>query len=294
MRRPYKYAFMLILAFTLALTCCSCQKIEPPPATEPPTTQPPTTVPPTTLPPSTAPTEPPETEPPEPQMLTRFGEYYEMNNDIVGWIQVPNTIIDYPVTQYTDNEYYLTHDFLKEESKDGNPFLAVEADILTANRSMSLFGHHRKNGLMFEPLVNYKKLSYYKSWPVFHFDTLYEESAYVIFSVFYMAGNRTDKQFYYYPVAEFVDDDAFMEHVTQLQKRSIFTTGIDVEADDRIVILTCCTYETDDLRIAVAGRKLRESETVDGFDTSIAELNRNTLYPQKWYDAFGGSPPKDD
>ena len=59
---------------------------------------------------------------PEPEMLSKFNELYELNSDIVGWLQIPDTTIDYAVLQTTDNDFYLHHNFLKEQNNAGALF----------------------------------------------------------------------------------------------------------------------------------------------------------------------------
>lgn len=232
---------------------------------------------------------PPEEEP-EPVMLDKFFEYVSLNDEIIGWLNMPGTEINYPVVYSGDNEFYLTHDYLKNPDKNGAIFMTPEGNILTANQSISLFGHDRKNGKMLAPMQQYKELYFYKLWPTFQFDTLYEEGTYKIFSVFFMAGDSKDSLFYYYPVSSFSSDERYQHHLDQLTSRSIYDLPVDVTVDDRIVIVSCCTYETDDLRIGVAGRLLREGETAE-VDVYAAKAAENPLYPQKWYDKFGGTPP---
>jgi len=243
----------------------------------------------------TEPESEPESEPGEQSelvMMERFADLYEQNNDLVGWIRVPNTKIDYPVVYCADNAYYLNYDFNKKPSKSGVPFLDKDADLLVKNQSLSIYGHYI-NGVMFTDLHKYKKLDFYQNSPLFEFDSLYEEGTYKIFSVFYMAGNRSDGFFYYYPFSHFKDNDAFMKHVRQLTVRSIFTIPVDVRPDDQLVLLTCCTYETNNLRLVVAGRKVRPGEE-PSVNTDLAQINPTPLYPQKWYDAKGGKPPEFD
>jgi sortase B len=146
---------------------------------------------------------------------------------------------------------------------------------------------------MFSDLHEFKKLDFYKENPVFTFDTLYEEAQYKIFSVFYMAGNQSDEYFYYYLTADFPDDEAFLDHARQLKARSIFKTTVEVDPEDQIVILTCCTYETDNLRLGVAARKVRDSESTE-VDVDAAALAESPIYPRKWYDQRGGKPVMPD
>jgi len=214
----------------------------------------------------------------------------EKESDVIGWIKVPGTDIDYPVVHCKDNAFYLDHDLNKASSPDGAIFLDMRADIKKPSQSLSIYGHHRESGGMFSALHGYKDLSFYKSRPVFEFDSLYAEGVYKIFSVFYMAGNRDDEFFYYYPKADFESDRDFMNHIIHLKARSIFVTDVDIVPRDRLVLLTCCTYETDNLRLVIAGRKVRPGETA-AVDTSGARENPEALYPKKWYDAKGLTAP---
>jgi len=223
-------------------------------------------------------------------MQLRFLPYYERNNDFVGWIRVPNTGINYPVVQGSDNAFYLNHDFDGRRSGAGTIFLYSDADIFENNRNLSLFGHYMSNGTKFSALHNYLDLEYYRRFPMFTFSTIYEESVYKIFSVFYMAGSGTDALFYYYITPHFATDEAFQAHINQLLARSIFITPVDIDTDDNIIILTVCTYETYDLRLAVAGRRMRPGESFI-INTGDAILNPEPLFPQRWYNAFGGAPP---
>ena len=226
-----------------------------------------------------------ESEPPV--MMARFEELFAQNSDLVGWIRVPNTTINYPVVYCRDNAFYLDHDFDKKPSSAGTPFLDTRADLLEKNQSLSTYGHQLTH---YKDLQKYKSLDYYKENPLFAFDSLYEEGVYKIFAVFYMAGNASDKLFYNYMKAGFDSEEDFQNHINQLTARSIFLTTVDINPGDRLVLLTTCTDETDNLRLIVAGRKIRPGERYR-VDTENAVLNPAPLYPQKWYDAKGGSPP---
>ena len=225
----------------------------------------------------------------EPVIMERFLNLYEQNSDLVGWVRFPGTDIDYPVVQCDNNVFYLNHSFEKKPLSVGTPFLDAGANILVNNnQSLSIYGHYVK---IFTELHNYKDLEYYKNHPIFEFHTIYENGIYKIFSVFYMAGNSSDELFYYYPASNFRTDEQFMKHVKQLRTRSIFTTAVDIIPGDQLVLLTCCTYETDNLRLIIAGRRLRPGEWI-AVNTESARLNPQPLYPRKWYDKKGGSPPQ--
>ena len=72
--------------------------------------------------------------------------------------------------------------------------------------------------------------------------------------------------------------------------RSIINTGVDVKPSDELLTLSTCSYEFKDARYVVVARKVRfgESATVD---TSGATMNPTPLYPDIWYQLFGGTKP---
>ncbi len=229
---------------------------------------------------------------PEPQYQVQsvFEDLYAQNNDFLGWVRIPDTDIDYPVTAGVDNAFYLNHAFDKSYSSAGTPFLDMGADLINNNQSLSIYAHYQGNGSMFTDLHDYKDLAFYQEHPLIKFDTIYDPGVYKIFSVFYMAGNYSDKHFYYYPNASFADEQAFMNHVGQMQTRSIYDIPVDIAADDQLLLLTVCTYEADNMRLIVAGRKVRPDESYE-VDTQIATINPDPLHPHKMYTENGLTVP---
>lgn len=101
-------------------------------------------------------------------MLPEFRELYERNPDIVGWLQIDGTRIEYPVMQNTqDSQYYLNHDFDRKDSKGGLPFLDEHSRI-NGSDILLIHGHHMKSGWMFKDLMKYKKESFYKEHATFN------------------------------------------------------------------------------------------------------------------------------
>ena len=87
-------------------------------------------------------------------------ELYEINNDIVGWLQIDNTNMNYPVMQTKDNpNYYLKRNFYKEYSSLGTPYMAENCNIETSN-NLIIYGHHIKGKKVFGELENYKSKEY--------------------------------------------------------------------------------------------------------------------------------------
>ena len=86
-------------------------------------------------------------------ILPQYREIYKENNDLVGWLYIPNTDIDYPVLQNEDNEYYLHRDFYGNENKNGQLILDSKCDAWTPSYNLVVSGHNMKHGLMFGTLA---------------------------------------------------------------------------------------------------------------------------------------------
>ena len=192
----------------------------------------------------------------EPVMLPEFQALYERNPDIVGWLTIANTRIDYPVMQNSqDGEYYLHRDFDQQESKNGLPFLDAqnridESDILL------LHGHNMKSGLMFADLLQYKKESFYKEHPTVQFNTLYEKAEYDIVAVILSEVYRkSDDVFKYYQVKQADSPAKFDSYVENIKKLALYDTGVTAQYGDQLIVLSTCEYSSENGRLAVVARK---------------------------------------
>ena len=119
-----------------------------------------------------------------PVILRKYEKLHEENGDLVGWLTIPGTAIDYPVMQKAGNEYYLHHDFYGEEDKHGCLFVKDIADVDTPGDCFIIYGHNMKDGTMFGDLDEYRSEAYYREHPRLRFDSLYEEREYEIMAVF--------------------------------------------------------------------------------------------------------------
>ena len=120
----------------------------------------------------------------EETVLAEYGELYLQNTDMVGWLSIAGTNINYPVMQTPNNpNYYLKHNFEKEYSDLGTPYVQENCDLLTSD-NLVIYGHHIKGQKMFGALENYKSKDFYEEHKTFHFDTLTKRGEYEIIAVF--------------------------------------------------------------------------------------------------------------
>ena len=70
----------------------------------------------------------------EETVLAEYGELYLQNTDMVGWLSIAGTNINYPVMQTPNNpNFYLKHNFEKEYSDLGTPYVQENCDLLTSD-----------------------------------------------------------------------------------------------------------------------------------------------------------------
>lgn len=166
---------------------------------------------------------------------------------ITGWILLPGTPIDYPVVQHNDNAFYLNH--LPDGSKHraGSIFLDYRNKADFSDKNVLIYGHMSRSGEMFGGLKKYRDQAYYKENPVMYLFTPDKDYAIVL-----IAGYLLDSGVEVPPMS-FKDDDAFLAHIKNIKRRSLFKSDVVVEADDRIVSMCTCAYDYTNARWILVG-----------------------------------------
>ncbi len=192
-----------------------------------------------------------------PVMLERFEKLYEENSDLAAWLSIEGMVIDYPVMQCEDDEYYLHHDFYGKESKYGCLYVRNTADINTPGTNFIIYGHNMKDGSMFGDLDLYQKESFYQEHPVISFDTLYEERSYEIVAVFksrvYNVDDDVFKYYQFYQADTREEFDYFYENIKEL---SLYDTGVTAEFGDTFLTLSTCAYHVEDGRFVIVAKRI--------------------------------------
>lgn len=162
------------------------------------------------------------------------------NEDVVGWITIDGTQIDYPIVQADDNFHYLTRNFYHEESRAGSIYLDYRNDIRLENeRNVIVYGHRMKDGSMFENLTKYLDREFFETNQTIEFDTLYDSYVGEVFAVY-----QTVTTFNY--IQTLFDDDAeFGELLSQINDTTLYTNDVEVTEDDMILTLSTCDYKLD-------------------------------------------------
>lgn len=193
------------------------------------------------------------------EILSKYKSAYEENNDLVGWIKIDDTKVDYPVMQTSEDqpEFYIHKDWNKADSVKGLPFVDYLCDIDSSN--LIIYAHHMKDGSMFGSLKYYQDESYFKKHKFIKFDTLYEEGQYEIIAVcltkvYYENPPKGEFQYYYY--SDISSEKKFEEYVSKVKSLSLYDTGKTATYGDKLITLCTCMYHTENGRMIVVAKKI--------------------------------------
>ncbi|MCF3943395.1 class B sortase [Oceanobacillus alkalisoli] len=170
-----------------------------------------------------------------------FDVLLEENEELVGWITIDGTQIDYPILQSDNNFDYLRHDFHNDYNILGSIFMDFRNDITSLGKNTIVYGHRTKDQSMFEGLTKYEDQAFFEEHQSFTFDTLYDSYEAEIFAVY---NTTTD---FNYIQTDFANDEDFDALLNKIDGHSLYDTGVDVTADDHILTLSTCDYELDEL-----------------------------------------------
>ncbi len=208
---------------------------------------------------------------PEPiVMLPEGAELYEINNDFLGWLTIPDTEIDYPVVmeKAEDENYYLKHWFDGSSNKNGTLFTlsTCEAGVGKADdvgkegfksptTNILIFGHNQKSGMMFGTLDRFLKKDFCDSHSLLYFDTAYEHRVYKLVSVFrshVFNQNETDFKYYYFFDAS--NEEEFDYWLNNIKEKSEVELPNSAKYGDEFITLSTCSDTNEFGEICDNGR----------------------------------------
>ena len=180
----------------------------------------------------------------------------KINSDVVGWIKIENTNIDYPVMQNED--YYLHRNIYKNYSSHGTPYLAEYCNIQYSD-NLIIYGHHMNDNSMFAQLDNYKKHSFYENHKYIKFYSYYNgktiEKTYEV-AIAFKTVVYSDKGFKYYNYTNFSDVQELNDFIENCRKLEFYNTGIDINYGDKLITLSTCEYSQKNGRIVVVAKQI--------------------------------------
>ena len=177
-----------------------------------------------------------------------FDMLKKVNSDIVGWIYIEDTPINYPIVQGKDNSFYLKHLFNKEYGIAGCVFLDCNNSSDFKDLNSVVYGHHMRDETMFTSIAKYKKQSYYDEHQIAIIITPHETITVKLFAGF-VANPQSDDAW----KIEFKEKYEFELWKEKIIAKSLFKSNYIPNKDDTIITFSTCSYEFDDARFVLYG-----------------------------------------
>lgn len=182
----------------------------------------------------------------------KYAELYAQNSDFMGWLRIDGTGIDYPVVQSKDDpDFYLKHNFSKEYSRFGIPYMQENCGLSSDN--IIIYGHNIKSKSMFNELTEYKDKDFYTVHKYITFETLDEQGTYAVIAVFKTVA-YSDRGFKYYDFVNANTEEDFNAYIAKCKALSFYDTGVTAEYGDKLLTLSTCEYSQENGRFAVVAK----------------------------------------
>lgn len=180
----------------------------------------------------------------------------EVNPDVVGWILIPDTKVNYPLMQGEDNDYYLNRTWEGKRNSIGSIFLEhLNSPDLTDFNTI-VYGHNMKNGAMFGCLHQFRYQDHWQTHPYVYIRTDEGTYRYEIFAA-YRAEKESNTYALHFP------NDPFKEaFVQEALENSVIETGVQPEITDRFLTLSTCSGAGYSTRWVVQARLKMVQEVV--------------------------------
>lgn len=195
-------------------------------------------------------------------VLPEYEKLYRENPDLIGWITIDDTPINYPVLQSDeeDGQFYLTHSFSKKKDKNGSLFLDQRNDFVNRDTNLIIYGHNMRSGAMFGTLKQYLDKDYLAAHKKISFDTIYEHGTYEVIGAFLSEVSYEDEYtFRYYNFLNAANEkefEAFSVNVMQLD--ALDQGNLDAEYGDELLTLSTCNSYTEDGRMFIIAKKIKD------------------------------------
>lgn len=182
----------------------------------------------------------------------KFAELYAQNSDFIGWLRIDGTGIDYPIMQSKDDpDFYLKHNFSKEYSRFGIPYMQANCGLSSDN--IIIYGHNIKSKSMFNELTEYKDKDFYTAHKYITFDTLDEQRTYEVIAVFKTVA-YSGSGFQYYDFVNANIEEEFDTFVERCKALSFYDTGVTTKYGDKLLTLSTCEYSQKNGRFVVVAK----------------------------------------
>lgn len=176
-----------------------------------------------------------------------FDALEAINEDVVAWVYVEGTNINYPVVQGDDNQHYVSYMIDGSYNGAGSIFMDYRNEADLTDRHTILYGHNMKNGSMFADISNYRDQEYYGEHPTGMVMTPGGNYQFEIVAGYVASLADAAWQL------DFYDDEDALDWVQDAVGRSGFVSSYTPQPGDKFITLSTCSYEFNDARFVLVG-----------------------------------------
>lgn len=180
----------------------------------------------------------------------QFKQLDAVNPDIIGWIHLDATTLNYPILQSKDNEDYLKKDFENQYNRKGSIFMDYRNSPKHEKMNTVIYGHHVGDDTMFDTVEKYLDQSFYDQHKTMQYDTKYGKYQLEVISA-YETTTEDD-----YIQTDFSSSKQYEKFLEETLKKSEISTTTEINKNDKIVILSTCedAYSLSSGRIVVVAK----------------------------------------
>ena len=175
-----------------------------------------------------------------------FDALLDENSDVVGWLYCEDTVINYPIVQGPDNNYYLDKLLNKTFNICGTLFVDYRNNRDFSHYQNILYGHKMKNGSMFGSIPGYKKQEYYEEHPVMYLMTPEQDYKVVLIAGYVVPSNASE-----YMIAENEEERDML--IEKARAKSTFQADVEILETDRLLTMSTCVTDYQSARYMLLG-----------------------------------------
>ena len=177
-----------------------------------------------------------------------FNSLKGINPDVMAWIYIPGTHVNYPVVQGEDNEYYLNRLFTGKWNSAGAIFMDYRNEADLSDAHTIIYGHQMNNRTMFHDLKLYEDQEFYDEQPIGYLLTPQGTYLLEFFSGYVSSVDTNAWQL------NFTEEGSFTSWLEDIQGRSAFTSDVKLREEDRVITLSTCSSAFENARFVLHAR----------------------------------------
>lgn len=191
-----------------------------------------------------------------------YRDSYLANSDMVGWLQIPGTNIDYPVMWTPrDENYYLYRAFDGSENKNGSLILDTDSSLDPLTTNLIIHGHNMRSGEMFGNLTDYEDPDYFEDHKQIILYTGECQRNYEIVAVFRsQVYKKNDQVFKFYKFFQADTPAEFDDFYKNIKDLALYDTGVTAQFGDHFITLSTCVYHVEQGRFVVVAKEVEAGD----------------------------------